>query len=356
MMNYQVFKLVTWLKKNHILKFTLSISCLLFFVSQSACSRQPDLKKIRISGHTMGTQYHISVAIPSTFVVKTDLKKDIDTLLVKINQQMSTYIEDSEINQFNDYRSTDWFAVSIDLLEVVTAAQEVSYATNGAFDITISPLVDLWGFGAKTLLGFPQQEQLIETLKHVGYQKLSIRNMPPAIRKRDKLMQIDLSAIAKGYAVDKVGQLLKFNELNNYLVEIGGEISASGTNQTGDIWQIAIENPDYNESLPTKIIALKDIGVATSGDYRNFFIKDGKRFSHIIDPKTGYPTHHNLASITVLNQSTMIADAYATALLVMGEKRGIVFAKKKKLKINMFIREASSYRIWNSIDGTPPFF
>ncbi len=301
----------------------------------------------------MGTQYNISVVVPSSFVITNDLKKDIDKLLVTINQQMSTYIDDSEISQFNDFKSTDWFAVSRDFLEVVTIAQKISQATHGAFDITISPLVDLWGFGSETRLAVPHQEQLTESLKHTGYEKLSLRNTPPAIRKKDKLLQIDLSAIAKGYAVDKVRKLLKTKGLNNFLVEIGGEISASGTNQIGEIWKIAIENP---ENLPTKILTLKDISVATSGDYRNFFIKNGKRFSHIINPKTGYPTSYKLASITVLDQSTVIADAYATALLVMGEQRAIIFIKKHKLKTHLFIREASTYRTWNSLDGTPPFF
>lgn len=304
----------------------------------------------------MGTQYHISVVVPFSFIEKTDLKKEIDKLLVKINKQMSTYIDDSEISLFNDYRNTDWFAVSSDFLEVVTTAQRISQATDGAFDITVLPLVDLWGFGSKTLLKTPQHKQITKVLRHIGYEKISLRNTPPAIRKKNKLIQIDLSAIAKGYAVDKVGKLLKTNGLNNYLVEIGGEISASGTNQIGDTWQIAIEDPEYNESLPTRIITLNGLGIATSGDYRNFFIKDGKRFSHTINPKTGRPTSHKLASITVLHESTMIADAYATALMVMGEKKAIIFAQKYKLKTHMFIREANVYRRWNSLDGTPPFF
>jgi len=188
-------------------------------------------------------------------------------------------------------------------------------------------------------------------MKHIGYEKIIIKNNPPAIRKTDALTQIDLSAIAKGFAVDKISRHLNLKGFNNHLVEIGGEISTSGNNKSGKDWRIIIEKPDNNEKGTKQTLELSNLSVATSGDYRNYFIKKGKRYSHTLNPKTGNPVSHKLASVTVLEQSATMADAYATALLVMGEEPAKIFAQKHNIKIYMFIRnEDGSYRNWNNID------
>ena len=302
----------------------------------------------------MGTQYHISLVVPKIYHVDNDkLKKQIDNLLQNINQQMSTYIASSEVSQFNQYKQVDWFSVSDDVAHVVSNAQNISKLTSGAFDITVAPLVDLWGFGATTQFSLPSDSQVALALKETGYQSLKVRDSPPALRKLKKNLHIDLSAIAKGFAVDKVSSLLNQKGYKNYLVEIGGEIHITGKNQLNKPWRVGIESPNLLKTRVNQSLQLSDISLATSGDYRNYFMKDGVRFSHTINPITGKPITHKLASITVLHKSTMIADAYATALMVLGENKGKVFANTHSIKVNMIIRDNDSgFSTWKNFDET----
>ncbi len=302
----------------------------------------------------MGTQYHISLVLSKAHSTDSDeLKKKIDNLLQKINQQMSTYIPDSEISHFNQYKQLSWFSVSDDIAHVVSNAQSISKITSGAFDITIAPLVDLWGFGTKTQLSLPLDTQITLALKEVGYQLLEVKISPPALRKLNKNLHIDLSAIAKGFAVDKISALLNQEGYKNYLVEIGGEIHLEGKNQSDKPWLVGIESPNLLKPTVNKSLQLSNISLATSGDYRNYFVKDGIRFSHTINPSTGKPITHKLASITVLHESTMMADAYATALMVLGENKGKDFAKTHNLKVNMIIRNNDSgFSVWKNFDET----
>lgn len=302
----------------------------------------------------MGTQYHITVVTQSAGiqVLSSILKHDVDSLLTKINQQMSTYIPHSEISQFNRYDKTEWFTVSKELAFVVSAARSVSEQTLGAFDVTVAPLVDLWGFGVSPQLTMPTDNEIQYALKNIGYQLLEARKKPPALRKLNKKLQLDLSAIAKGFAVDKVSELLKEKGYANFLVEIGGEIRNLGKNETGEPWRIGIETPDMKKDL-RKTLLLSNNSLATSGDYRNYFIKDGIRYSHTLNPVTGKPITHKLASVTVLHKSAMLADAYATALLVMGEEKGRRFIgqQENKLRVNLIIKNKDTFQSWQNIDG-----
>ncbi|MEE9309997.1 MAG: FAD:protein FMN transferase [Cocleimonas sp.] len=297
----------------------------------------------------MGTHYNIILVGSKT--EKSDLlKKQVDDLLLEINRQMSTYISDSEISTFNRYKQQDWFAVSTDFAQVVSTAQRVSKLSQGAFDITVAPLIDLWGFGATTQLTTPTDEQIQTTLRNTGYKLLEVRNNPPALRKLNKNIRIDLSAIAKGFAVDKIAELLNQERYTNYLVEIGGEVRNRGFNQKGKPWKVGIETPEQENRRLNKTLLTSNLSIATSGDYRNYFIKDGQRYSHTIDPTTGKPITHKLASITVLHESTMIADAYATALMVMGDVKGRRFSEDNHIKSNMIIRNTADYENWQNID------
>ncbi len=300
----------------------------------------------------MGTQYHITlVSLQNTNTNK--LKAQIDDLLLKINQQMSTYISDSEISKFNQYKKQDWFPVSKDFAYVVASAQVVSKLTHGTFDITVAPLINLWGFGAKTKLTTPTDKQITTALQNTGYQLLEVRSTPPALRKLNNKLRIDLSAIAKGFAVDKIAEFLDQKQVTDYLVEIGGELRNRGFNQKGKPWQIGIETPEKNSSKISQALLTSNVALATSGDYRNYFIKDGVRFSHTINPSTGKPTTHKLASVTVLHKSTMMADAYATALMVLGENKGKDFSKTQNIKVNMIIRNNDyGFSIWKNFDET----
>ena len=313
---------------------------------------------IRFQGKTMGTRYHVTIVVSKdqTLPPKNKIKKQIDNLLATLNQQMSTYQKNSEISQFNRYQKMDWFPVSNDLAFVVNAAQQVSKATQGAFDITVAPLVERWGFGAKEQFEIPNQAEIKALLKNTGYLMLDVRQHPSALKKTNTNIQIDLSAIAKGFAVDKLVQALEKIGVSNLLVEIGGEIRNKGLNQNGKPWRIGIEQPgitttDKNND-PVSLLST-NVAIATSGNYRNYFIKKGMRYSHTINPVTGRPVTHRLASVTVLHNSTMLADAYATALMVMGLKKGKDFARKQQLRVNLIVeKEQGKFEGWNTINQT----
>jgi len=324
---------------------------LLLFVLGACEKKKADFN---INGKTMGTQYHITIvgSLAGSKFSHTSLQSEIDLLLNKINQQMSTYITDSEISQFNQFTEKQWFPVSSDLAFVVLSSLEVSKQTSGAFDITLAPLIDLWGFGATEQLNFPQNEEIDEALKDVGYTLLEVSLDPAALRKSKPKLRIDLSAIAKGYAVDKVSDFLTLNGYKNYLVEIGGEIRAQGKSASGFPWRIGIEMPDRFDGKVKEHLLVSNISLATSGDYRNYFMNKGIRYSHTLDPRTGKPVTHNLASVTVLHNSAMMADAYATALSVMGEEKGKRFVEDqaRKMRVNMITRKKLGFTHWQNID------
>lgn len=325
---------------------------LLISIFLSACDKNSGLQRIDFQGPTMGTQYHVSIVSQANqAIAKEKIQTAIDESLKNINQQLSTYISDSEISRFNQSNSTNWKSVSTEFYQVVKAAQQISEETRGAFDITVSPLVDLWGFGHKTQFKTPDRVQLNSIKTSIGYQNLLLKGHPPTFSKKIPDLQIDLSAIAKGYAVDRISNLLTDLGYQDHLVEIGGELYASGTNQIGKPWKVAVETP---QQMVSQSIALnlQNKGVATSGDYRNFYVENGKRYAHIIDPRTGYPTRNSLASVTVIHDSVMKADAYATALMVMGEDKAKSFIQQKNLEAILFTRDDKNhFTMWNSLDA-----
>ena len=308
-----------------------------------------------LQGKTMGTTYNIALVHSKDKVIDTvKLQSQIDKLLLDFNQHVSTYVPDSQISVFNRLEDTSWSKVHEDFISIVKASQAVSRLSDGAFDISISPLVNLWGFGPAKKDDAPNQEQIKKALSQIGFNKIEYNEEQKSLRKTQKDMQIDLSAIAKGFAVDKISELLKQNNLPNHLVEIGGELIASGLNQADKKWRIAIEQPDLSTKITQQGLDISNRAVATSGDYRNYFVEKGVRRSHIIDPKTGYPISHKLASVTVVHESTAMADAFATALLVMGEEKGKLFAEKNNLDVLMIIRKDNSdtaaFEFWSSPD------
>ncbi len=302
---------------------------------------------IEIHGRTMGTSYMVKV-VQSDQLKSTDTEvdankktvtADIKNLLKKVNQQMSTWIKDSEISRFNQYGETDWFEVSADTAAVIAESLRVGRISNGAFDITVGPLINLWGFGpVKKERQIPGEQQIREMMARIGYQKLFARQSPPSIKKENPGIYCDLSAIAKGFGVDRVAEYLDSKGFINYLVEIGGEVRARGKNHKRQTWRVGIASPNGSFSLQ-EIILLKDRSMATSGDYQNYFEKDGIRYSHTIDPTTGRPITHRLASVTVVHSSCMKADALATAINVLGPKKGYELAVKENLLVFMILKE-----------------
>ena len=305
----------------------------------------------RFSGPTMGTTYRVTLAEDPGEAVRGELAAGIESTLVRINGRMSTYDPESELSRFNAHAGTDWYPVSNETLGVIRAAQEISALTGGAFDITVGPLVDLWGFVQPPELPPPDQ-RIADLLDRVGYGLLEVRDDPPAIRKRVPELQVDLSAIAKGYAVDAIAGLLGDAGISDYLVEIGGEIQASGANSAGQPWRIAIEKPLSEQRAAQRVIGLHDLGLATSGDYRNYFEVEGQRYSHTIDPRTGRPVRHQVASVSVLDRSAMRADALATALLAMGTD-GFAFATDHAIAALVIERSADGQFRERSTPGFP---
>lgn len=304
-------------------------------------SQEPEVKpEFQYSGMTMGTTFSVKITrLPDT-VKPPQLQTVIDRILTRVNAQMSTYLENSELSTVNQSASTDWLACSDSLFQVITEAQRISELSNGAFDITVGPLVNLWGFGPHDKAGQQPASADIESgLQRVGYKKLKIRQIPPAIKKQLPNLYIDLSALAKGYGVDQVADFLEALEVSHYMVEVGGELRVKGKNPKEEFWRIAIEKPNPGQRSVQSILSLKNIAIATSGDYRNFFESDGQRFSHTIDPRTGYPVKHELASVTVLNEKAMTADAVATAMMVLGVEAGYTLAEEQQWAVFFIARE-----------------
>ena len=292
----------------------------------------------------MGTTYSVKINADNAFVEKNQISDDIDEILSEINQSMSTYIKESELSNINFSTISDWQSLSDDLFEVIDHAINVSLKTNGAFDITIAPLVNLWGFGPDKLQNKIPTDEIIElTKQNTGYKKISIDKSLKKISKLDPNLHIDLSGIAKGFAVDKIARYLDKRGFKNYLIEIGGELIGKGLNKDNEIWQIGIENPNNNSDTIKQIIRLKDMAMATSGNYMNYFEKDGVRYSHTINPVTGKPIKHKLASVTVLDNSAMNADALATAFMVLGPEKALSLANNLEMAIYLIIKDGKRF-------------
>ena len=277
------------------------------------------------------------------------LKRLLQARLDQINGLMSTYDPESELSRFNTLASTDWYPVSEDTARVIDLSQEISTLSGGAFDISIGPLVELWGFGtAERREKIPTEGQVRENLARVGYKNIQLRRRPTAIRKQIPELQIDLSAVAKGYAVDALAKILEQQGISNYLLEIGGELQISGHRGDDSPWQIAIEKPLEEVREVSTIFPLTNTALATSGNYRNFYVEDGQRYSHTIDPVSGKPIRHKLASVTVLARTCARADALATALMVLGEEKGRQFCEKNQIAAYFLIHERTSMTVYAS--------
>jgi thiamine biosynthesis lipoprotein len=301
---------------------------------------------LEFSGATMGTRYLVKVFDPPDF--QQDIQIEVDALLREINDQMSTYLPTSELSRFNASESTDWFEVSEPTATVVAFAQQVADRSNGAFDVTVGPLVNAWSFGPDPRSQTVPDAPTIERLRaSVGYDKLSVRMDPPALRKSVPGLKVDLSAIAKGYGVDRVVQLLNEAGAANVFVEIGGEVRTSGS-KAGQWWKVGIQAPDVAADQVLIAHSLNagagnDQSMATSGDYRNYFEVDGVRYSHTIDPRTGRPIQHSLASVSVVTETCMEADAWATALNVLGPDEGKQLAEQQGLSVLLIRREGDQF-------------
>ncbi|MCH1921436.1 FAD:protein FMN transferase [Shewanella sp. A3A] len=296
---------------------------------------QSDEVKVRISGATMGTTYHITYIANPTSPSQTYLQTKIDNALDQVNQVASTYIVSSELSQLNQSQSTAPQQYSAALTEMLAEGIHLAQFTQGYLDITVGPLVNLWGFGPDHHPKFiPSAAMIAQAKQDVGAHFLALDGQ--SVRKLNPKVYVDLSTLAKGYGVDVVADTLAAEGIDNYLVEIGGEMRIAGHSLAQQDWRIAVEKPVAEQRQVQHVLQPKDSAVATAGDYRNFFDENNVRYSHIIDPNTGYPIHHHTVSVTVVGKSCMAADGLSTGLMVMGVEKGLALAEANNIAA-MFI-------------------
>ena len=313
------------------------------------CTEKPN--QLVFSGLVMGTTYQVKI-VPNDLVVSNSLADQIDERLQSLDGTLTTYQKTSELMTFNQSTINKSLVVSEDLFEVMSIAKQIYEHTNGAFDPTVGPLVNLWGFGPNyTDQVIPPPESIAQHLSAVGLNHLLLDKQAGTVTRQSDI-RLDLSAVAKGYAVDEVAELLASHGIESYLVEVGGELRLKGLKANGKRWRIAIEKPYSGqsggqsvgqESAVQEVLALENVAVATSGDYRNYFEQEGKRYSHTIDPRTGYPIDHNLASVTVVAQTASRADALATAMMVLGPEGALKLAEQNDLAVYLLIKRADGF-------------
>ncbi|MCK9280783.1 MAG: FAD:protein FMN transferase [Melioribacteraceae bacterium] len=330
------------------LKNLLFLPLLFLFIS---CSNQDNSKELfTFTGSTMGTTYSIKIVEDSS-VDKNSLitiKAEVDSVLKEVNRQMSTYIPTSEISVLNNAKKSKWVSISKDFAFVLSKSIEMGEESKGSLDITVGPLVNLWGFGPKEQGRIiPTDSEIIKTMNLTGLDKIEVRLDPPSAMKKIDEVYCDLSATAKGFGVDKVAEYLQSKGYKNFLVEIGGELYARGLNHKGEKWLVGISTPDHTGRVEYAI-GLSNYAMATSGDYWNYFEENGVRYSHTIEPRTGKPITHKLASVTVLDSTCLMADGLATAIDVMGPEKGLEFATKRNLAIYMIVRKGEGFYIKKS--------
>ena len=310
-----------------------------------ACTDDGRLPEFELAGSTMGTSFSVKLVAPGADINKDHLRTRLDETLAAVDRLTSTWRDDSELSLFNANPSTDWIEVTAEFCEAIENALAISRQSDGAFDVTVGPLVNLWGFGPDGERREPPDAAALDVvMADVGYEGITTRCNVPAVRKRSSGMYIDLSGWAKGYGVDRLAGVLDDYELKDYLVEIGGELRVHGRNAEGEKWAIAIEAPSTTTRQPHSVLRVTDTSVATSGDYRNYFDHDGKHYSHTIDARTGRPVTHDLAAVTVISDTAAYADAMATALLVLGPEAGLALAEDLGVAGYFLVRNKSGIR------------
>lgn len=296
--------------------------------------KQDKVEYQTLRGYIFGTYYVVKVRTSEPI---KDFSAMVDAEFDKVNAHLSVFEKNSELNQLNLAKAFQKQKVSAELYLLLQASQQVYKQSNGMFDPTVGPLIELWGFGVNKEHKVPDDKQIQKTLASVGLNKIKLLPNQEVIKMQPNLT-LNLSAIAKGYAVDMVTKALFDKGYKDFLVDIGGEIYAAGArNEKEQGWNVGIAVPAEKEYENSFAVTISNMAVATSGNYRNFYYINGKKYAHTINPKTGYPASHNLLSVSVFASDCMMADAYATALMSMGEKEGLAFAEKYGIPVIMFV-------------------
>lgn len=328
-------------------KRSFFLLCSLLLLIVSGCSEpDPELDTpVRLEGEIFGTFYQVSIADSVTRSQAEALEEGLGEELEDVDRAMSTYRDDSELMAFNSAPVGEWQDLSSELIEMLRISEAVAEASGGAFDVTVGGLVNLWSFGPEARpQEVPDAEALETRLAETGHDKLEVDADKHRARRLGNIF-VDLSGVAKGHGTDRVAAYLDRQGIDHYLVNIGGELSAKGYRDgEDDLWRVGVEVPDSNQQqVAQHVLPLHDMSVATSGDYRNYFEQDGQRFSHTIDPRDGYPIRHDLVSVSVLHPTNAWADAWATALLVLGPEEALRMAREQQLKILTLVRDGESW-------------
>lgn len=304
----------------------------------TGCGERPR-PTVELSGPTQGTTYHITLVPGARAVDAPALQRRVEQRLAEIDLALSNYRDDSELAAFNRAPVGEWVELGADLRAVLELSTAIGWLSGGAFDATVAPLVELWGFGAGRPRNDPPAEaEIARARQRVGFQHLQLDLGAPRARKlRD--VKIDLSGIAQGYTVDRLAALLAAEGWRDYLVEVGGELAAAGQSPRATPWRVAVERPEALPGQVQQALLVSGAAISTSGDYRDYFERDGVRYSHTLDPASGRPVQHRLASVTVIAPTCAEADALATAILVQGPERGLAFAERHGLAAYLLVRE-----------------
>ena len=293
------------------------------------------------AGPTMGSTYTIKYVRDADAPDVASAQAEVEAILAEVDQQMSTYRSDSLIEGFNQ-APAGCQAMPEPVLELVRYGEQLAQRSDGAFDLTVEPLLNLWGFGPQSRAQrIPSQDELSAVRADYGYQRLQVRD-GQLCKDRDGI-QVDFNSVAAGYTVDRIAERLQQLGVNSYLVEVTGELKAEGRKPDGSPWRIAIEAPQSEGRVAQQIIELNGLGVSTSGDYRNYFERDGQRYSHTLDPRRAAPITHKLAAVTVLDQSAMQADGLSTLLMVLGPEQGLAFAEAENIAALFVTRDENGF-------------
>ncbi|MCC5794029.1 MAG: FAD:protein FMN transferase [Chromatiales bacterium] len=298
-----------------------------------------------LSGYTMGTEWSVQLVARPGWRELGAVRGEIEVVLEAVNSQMSTFREDSDISRFNRSLAGETIPLRDEFRAVLDAALQLAEQTDGAYDPTVGPLVNLWGFGSYESRGAaPDEDEVAAALRRVGWEQLQVlgSGLAPELLQQGGV-DLNLSSIAKGYAIDLIAERLESMGVSAYLVSIGGDMRLRGVRPDGQNWRIGVEHPVPGERRVHLVIEPGDRAVATSGDYRNFFFEDGRLFSHVVDPRSGRPVEANLASVTVLHESAMLADGLATAIMALGPERGYAFAAERDLAVLLLVREGDTF-------------
>jgi len=330
--------------------FMLPLMALLLSITLSGCDRPSPSSSLVLEGKTMGTYWRASLAGVDS-AREAGLKQAIQQLLDADDHELSTWKKDSELSVFNQSRSQQPQAISENMADIITLSLRIGKKTEGAMDITVGPLVNLWGFGPdKQPVKTPDQAQIDAARALAGLQHLKvIQNGEGQWLQKDlPALYVDLSTVGEGFATDHVARLMEKEGINNYLVSVGGAVLTRGLNAEGKPWRVAIQKPTDKENAVEAIVDLQGHGISTSGSYRNYYELDGKRISHVIDPMTGRPIEHKLVSATVIATTALEADGWDTGLMVLGTEKAKQLAIREKLAVYLITKQDDGFSVWMS--------